>query len=405
MDAIYIILAIPFFILFIVLELLWDLYKKRGFYHVADSIACLSCGVGQQILLPLTGAGGLLIYEYVLKHTGLFEIPMNSVGIWIAVFLLDDFLYYLYHRGSHRVNFLWATHAVHHQSEEYNLSVALRQSWFTSLTSWIFYLPLALLGVPIVMFVVVRTFNTLYQFWIHTRAVGRLGFLENFLNTPSHHRVHHGINPRYIDKNHAGIFIIWDRLLGTFIEEDSEPVYGTVKPLASFNPVWANVAELARLWQMSRQTRRWFDKVKVWFAPPEWYPADLGGVVSVPEVSRSEQHKYRVTPPLSVSIYTVVSFAGLLLGGTFLLYIEHTLPRPLHLLYLSHLILGLATAGALAEGKRWGKTLELVRFAALLGVLPLLPAPYQLILLAATTLQALLFALMVGRKLVPAATA
>lgn len=398
MDAIYIILAIPVFILTILIELAWDLRKKRGYYNLADTLSCLSCGVGQQILLPFVGGIGLVIYQVVLQHFALFSLPVSSLWAWGLAFLIDDFLYYLYHRASHRVNILWATHAVHHQSEEYNLSVALRQSWFTSLTSWVFYLPLAVLGVPFLMFVIVRTFNTLYQFWIHTRAVGKMGFLESFLNTPSHHRVHHGINPRYIDKNHAGILIIWDRLLGTFIEEDSEPVYGTVKPLASFNPVWANFEEFVRLWNMSKQTRRLRDKIWVWFAPPEWRPADLGGIVSVPEITHAEQHKYRVSPPLAVSVYTVLSFAVVLAGGTYLLYISPKLQHVQHVLYIAELMLGLLTIGALAEGKAWAKNVELIRFASLLGVVPLLPHGLQLPLLLGITIHAAVFLLLAYRR-------
>lgn len=398
MDAIYIILAIPVFVVTILVELAWDLRKKRGYYNLADTLSCLSCGIGQQILLPFVGGFGLVVYQVVLKHCALFQLPMSALWAWVLAFLVDDFLYYVYHRSSHRVNVLWATHAVHHQSEEYNLSVALRQSWFTSLTSWIFYLPLAVMGVPFVMFVIVRTFNTLYQFWIHTRAVPKLGFLEWFLNTPSHHRVHHGINPRYIDKNHAGILIIWDRLLGTFIEEDSEPVYGTVKPLASFNPVWANFEEFVRLWQMSKQTRRIRDKIWIWFAPPEWRPADLGGVVSVPEITQADQHKYRVTPPLSVSMYTVLSFTLMLAAGTYLLSIEATLRPVYHVLYLAELMLGLLTISALGEGKPWAKSVELFRFASLLAAVPLVPPALKFPLLVGTTILAVVFFLLAGRQ-------
>jgi sterol desaturase/sphingolipid hydroxylase (fatty acid hydroxylase superfamily) len=394
MDAIYIILAIPVFILSILVELAYDRYRRTGLYNFADSISCLSCGVGQQILLPLTGMMGLSIYQSVQSHLGLFTIPQTALWAWAVMFLIDDFLYYLYHWGSHRVNILWATHAVHHQSEEYNLSVALRQSWFTSLTSWVFYLPLALLGFPLVMFVIVRTFNTLYQFWIHTRAIGKLGFLESFLNTPSHHRVHHGINPKYIDRNHAGILIIWDKLLGTFQVEEEEPVYGTVKPLASFNPVWANFAELERLWDISRRTKRLRDKIWIWFAPPEWHPADHGGVVVVPQVSRTSQQKYQVSPPLTVSLYTVQSFTSLLAASTLFIYIAHRLSLPLQLLFIAHLVVGLATCSAIEEGKPWARSVELIRFVALLGVLPLIPAAYQLAVVLAVVVQLTLFGLL-----------
>lgn len=394
MDAIYIILAIPVFILSILIELAYDRYRRTGLYNFADTISCLSCGVGQQILLPFTGMLGLWVYQVVQARCGLFTISPSALWAWVVMFLIDDFLYYLYHWGSHRVNILWATHAVHHQSEEYNLSVALRQSWFTSLTSWVFYLPLALLGFPLRMFVIVRTFNTLYQFWIHTRAVGKLGFLESFLNTPSHHRVHHGINPKYIDRNHAGILIIWDKLLGTFQEEQEEPVYGTVKPLASFNPVWANFAELERLWDISRRTQRLRDKIWIWFAPPEWHPADLGGVVVVPQASRATQRKYQVRQPLGVSLYTVLSFAVLLAASTLFIYIAPKLSPALQLLCIAHLVVGLAACSALEEGKSWGKTVELMRFVALLGTLPLIPAAYQLGVLTTIAVHLTLFALL-----------
>jgi hypothetical protein len=176
---------------------------------------------------------------------------------------------------------------VHHQSEEYNFSVALRQSWFGQLTSWLFYVPLAIAGFPPAMFLVMTTLNTLYQFFIHTRLVGRLGPLEYVLNTPSHHRVHHGVNPRYVDRNYAGILIIWDRLFGTFEPEGDEPVYGLVKPLGSFNPLWANLHYWAQMADVARRTRRLRDKLRAFVAPPEWRPADLGGPVVVPEPDRS----------------------------------------------------------------------------------------------------------------------
>jgi len=148
--------------------------------------------------------------------------------------------------------------------------VALRQSWFGPLFSWVFYVPLAIAGFPPVMFLITHTLNTLYQFFIHTRLVGRLGPLEHFMNTPSHHRVHHGINPQYIDKNYAGVFIIWDRLLGTFEPEGVEPVYGLVKPLGSFSPLWANVHRWVEIASLSRQSRRLRDKLWAWLAPPGW---------------------------------------------------------------------------------------------------------------------------------------
>jgi sterol desaturase/sphingolipid hydroxylase (fatty acid hydroxylase superfamily) len=286
MESILIVLAIPVFLAFMGLELLVARKRGRRLYRFADSIANLGNGIGEQVIgafaLPLTVG----VYAAIWAHARLATISERSVAAWVVLFFAVDLCYYVFHRAAHRINFLWAGHVVHHQSEEYNLSVALRQSWAQQLFQWAFYVPLALAGFPPGMFLVMTTLNTLYQFFIHTRLVGRLGPLEWVLNTPSHHRVHHGVNPRYIDRNYAGVLIIWDRLFGTFEPEAKEPIYGLVKPLGSFNPLWANVHYWAEMASMARRTRRLRDKVAAFVAPPEWRPADLGGPVVVPEPDR-----------------------------------------------------------------------------------------------------------------------
>ncbi|MEZ4293899.1 MAG: sterol desaturase family protein [Polyangiaceae bacterium] len=296
MDARIIAISIPFFFLLIGIEFAVVRTKPDLRYRLHDSISSLSCGVGQQML----GAFLHLVFPLVpyLFLFSKFRVTTLSPSLltWALLFLGVDLGYWAYHWASHRVNFLWAMHVVHHQSEEYNLTTALRQSWFTAAISWVFYMPMAILGFPAEMFVVVYTLDIVYQFWIHTRTVGKLGPLEWIMNTPSHHRVHHGIDPKYIDKNYAGIFIIWDRLFGTFTKEDTEPVYGIVGPLSSWNPFWANTQPFVKLWQMSRATSRLRDKLWVWFAPPEWRPRDLGGPVTIPEVSRA-QVRYATPAP------------------------------------------------------------------------------------------------------------
>ena len=153
------------------------------------------------------------------------------------------FCYYWQHRLSHERTLLWASHVVHHQSEDYNLGTALRQTSTSFLFAWIFYVPMFLLGVPFDVFVTIAAVNLVYQFWVHTEHVGKLGFLETFLVTPSNHRVHHACNKRYIDANYGGVFILWDRLFGTFVDETvlEKPIYGTLKPLRSWDPLWANM--------------------------------------------------------------------------------------------------------------------------------------------------------------------
>jgi len=195
MESTLIVLSIPIFLAFIGGELLIARWRGRRLYHFADSIANLGNGIGEQVIqafcIPITVG----VYVAVYAHARLQTLT-PSLLTWTVLFFAVDFLYYAYHRASHRVNFLWAGHVVHHSSEEYNFSVALRQSWFgQQLTEWVFFLPLALAGFPPPMFLLIITLNTLYQFFIHTRLVGRLGPLEWFMNTPSHHRVHHGVNP------------------------------------------------------------------------------------------------------------------------------------------------------------------------------------------------------------------
>ena len=163
---------------------------------------------------------------------------------------------------------MWGSHIPHHQSEEYNLSVALRQGVFQGCFFWLFYLPLAFIGFPPALFILMASIDTLYQFWIHTRTIGKLGPLEWVLNTPSHHRVHHAKNPKYIDKNHAGILIIWDRLFGSFVPETEEPRYGIIKPLRSYNPLWINMHGWVEMWHALKRAPGILGKIKCIFGSP-----------------------------------------------------------------------------------------------------------------------------------------
>lgn len=216
---------------------------------------------------------GLYAYFYIYEHFRFFEFAMTNPWAWVLCIVGQDFCYYWSHRLAHEVNFLWAGHVIHHHSEEYNLVVALRQTGLGGLVSWIFYVPLALFGFHPWMYLASGQINLIYQFWVHTKAVGKIGKIgEYLLSTPSHHRVHHAINPIYIDKNHGGIFIIFDRMFGTFREETEPCVYGTVKPLRSFNPVYANFHYYWELLKQAFQAEYFLDKILVFFKPPGWIP-------------------------------------------------------------------------------------------------------------------------------------
>ena len=399
MDARAIALSVPFFFLLIALELLVTRRRGEQVFAFHDAIGSLSCGVGQQAIGLVTAAAKAAGYALVYERFHLLAISPRSPVAWLVLFVATDLAYYAYHRASHRVNFLWATHAVHHQSEEYNLSTALRQSWFTSFTSWIFYLPLAVIGFPTGMFVLIYTLNTLYQFWIHTRAVDRIGFFETFLNTPSHHRVHHGVDPAYIDRNYAGVFIVWDRLFGTFEREGREPVYGTVKPLGSFNPFWANIEPWVQLFALSRGMKRLRDKVWLFLAPPEWRPAYLGGNVVIPEVSRAAQRKYETVVPRGLNLYVGVAFALVVGGTTALLAFQSELGASGVALAAASILFGLLTPGGLFEARRWAVPVEWIRLGLLVAFAAWLArgSASQLPIVAGASAVALGLAIWVGR--------
>ena len=227
----------------------------------------------------------------------------------------------------HTVNAPWAGHVVHHSSEDYNLAVALRQGTFQGVFSWVFYLPLAILGYPPAWFAAMASFDTLYQFWIHTRAIGKLGPLELVFNTPSHHRVHHARNPKYLDKNYAGTLIIWDRMFGTFQPEEEEPVYGLTKPLNSWNPLWANLHVSRDLFNDAWLAPRMVDKLRIWFMPPGWRPEGLAPNPVVPEVTRQTVIPYDTDLPRGLNVYVLCHFVGTLLLAVGLLAMAPSLAR------------------------------------------------------------------------------
>jgi len=368
----YIALAVPFFFLLIGVEL-WAA-RRRGadVYRLNDAVSDLSAGIFQQVALIFMKVGLLLAYAWVWRHARVIELDAASPWTWLAAIVLVDVLYYWWHRLSHEVNVLWAAHVVHHSSEEYNLAVALRQGVLTPLTSLPFHLPLAVLGFPLLVFAAADAVSTLYQFWIHTRLVGRLGALERVINTPSHHRVHHGINPRYLDRNYGAILIVWDRLFRTFEPEGEEVAYGLVKPLRSFRPFRAQFHFIGELAGRVRGTPRLADKLRVLWKGPEWTPPGMAPLPQPAPVSPATFVKHDPPLPRSARAYVVVQLALTVAGATALMFEEARLP-------LAHLAAGaalvfvtLAQWGELLEGRRRALPLELARLAAAVALAALL---------------------------------
>lgn len=304
MDTTLIAYAAPAFLLLILAELAWGLRRGRNNYRVNDAINSISLGLLSTLINVLTAGVGLFFYLGVQRWAP-WNLPLNSVWTWAAAFLLFDFCYYWHHRLGHEVALLWATHSVHHQSEEYNLSTALRQTGSTFLLGWAFYLPMALVGIPAAVYAAVYSLNLLYQFWIHTEHVGRLGWYDRVFGSPSNHRVHHGQNAYCLDKNYGGFLMLWDRLFGTFVDERAEepPIYGVRGQLASWNPLYANLKVYLDLWRQAGALPRWQDKLKVWFKPPGWTPEGVNLAWDA-----TAFRKYDTTIPRRLQAYAVLQF-------------------------------------------------------------------------------------------------
>jgi sterol desaturase/sphingolipid hydroxylase (fatty acid hydroxylase superfamily) len=363
-----IVLAIPVFLLLIGVELAAVWLGRKDYYRLSDTLNDLSCGIFDQVVGVFLKTALFAGYVFVYERLRVATLPGDSGLVWAACFLGVDFLYYWFHRTSHEVNAFWAAHVVHHQSEEFNLAVALRQGALQGAVSWAFYLPLGWLGFPPLVFLTCSSVNTLYQFWIHTRTIGKLGPLEWVLNTPSNHRVHHGRDPKYIDRNHGGTLIVWDRLFGTYAPEQEEPVYGITKPLRSWNPLWAHLHYWVELLDLARRARRLSDRLRVFVKPPGWRPDELGGYAPAPEVDRASYRKWDVPLPRGVAVYALAHFGLLLAISAAYLNLERRLAPDALLWGAAWIVLSLLALGALLERRRWAPYLEAARLAGMLAL-------------------------------------
>lgn len=314
-----IVLSIPIFFILIGVELLIERFTHKELYRLPDAIANISCGITSQLSGLFLAIFGIGVYQLIYEKLSFFVLEKTWL-YWLGLFLLVDFAYYWAHRMSHEVNLFWGGHVVHHQSEDYNLSVALRQSSLQVIWTFAFSLPIAFLGFRTVDFALVSAFNTLYQFWIHTETIGKMGWFEYIFNTPSHHRVHHGRNPKYIDKNHAGSLIIWDRMFGTFQAEEEKPTYGITKPINSWNAVYANVSHYMEMGKDLRRIPSWTDRIKYLFKKPGWLPPSLGGYRPAEEVDRATYRKYDTPAPMMLNLYVLFQYILCLVGTALFLF-------------------------------------------------------------------------------------
>lgn len=309
------VIAMPAFLVLIVIEKLYGHFKNNDTVPVIDAISSLYSGVTNAVKDVLGLSLAIISYEFMVKHLAIYHIQTTWL-VYVVAFIVIDFYGYWTHRWAHQINFFWNKHVIHHSSEEFNLPCALRQSVSSFINIFTFLLiPAAFLGVPARVIAIVLPLHLFLQFWYHTRHIGKLGFLEHIIVTPSHHRVHHAINPKYLDKNHGQIFIFWDKIFGTFQEElDHEPaVFGITRPAQTWNPIVINFQHLFLMIKDAWRAEHWSDKLTIWFKPTGWRPEGFEEKYPVNKIT-DVYHFEKYNPKLSQNLYywSIIQFFILL---------------------------------------------------------------------------------------------
>ncbi|GAB4027552.1 sterol desaturase family protein [Spirosoma koreense] len=373
--------AVPLFLGLMGLEYLVAKWQKKSYFRFDTSVANLNVGIAERLLDSFTVGGFYFVYDYLHRHYALFEIPANTWG-WVGLLLATDFVWYWYHRLAHEINVLWAVHVVHHQSDDFNYTVSARITVFQAAVRTGFWSILPLIGFPAEMITTVLLIHGLYPFFIHTRTIGKLGWLEYILVTPSHHRVHHASNPQYLDKNYGDMFIIWDKLFHTFAEEAEEPIYGLTKPLESHSFLWQHVHGLLEVLAAAHQTTGWANKLAILFGRPDRIDPGirdalerrfLSTLVERREIASNKRWRFRG--------YVAGQLAGTLLILFMFLLLEAYVPAYLQFLTTLFILLTLINCGALLEQRQWVLYLEIGRLSILwLALYGLLGYPMLLVL-------------------------
>lgn len=377
-----IIYAIPVFMLTVTFEFWWA-YRFRGnltpaagggmrqIYNFSDSASSLMIGVLSRVASAFPRILTVGIYIAVYQSFATMTWDTKSPVAWLLAFLLYDFLYYWKHRANHEVRIMWAGHITHHNSEYFNLSTALRQASTTFVFDWIFYLPMAVMGIPWQMFVLVALGNLLYQYWVHTELIGRLGWFDRVFVSPSNHRVHHGQDDYCIDKNYGGVFVFWDRFFGTFADEhvdgNGKPLpisYGVRTSLKSLNPLWGNLHYYVEIWRDLKAAKGLAAKLDTLFAPPSgWTDEHLNRF----DAAQFVRYDVPVSKPLRAYVLLQMLITFLALCGFLYVFPKlGALPAALLGVWMTA---ALVAPVAQLESRRWGQWLEATRWVALLPLL------------------------------------
>lgn len=395
-----ILFAVPFFFGLIVIELIAGKVRGRDYYRLHDSLTSLATGTISQVVSVIQTLIPLTVYVIVYEQFATFKLGRSGFA-WLLAFVLYDLCYYWLHRFGHEMNILWAAHVVHHSSEEYNLTTALRQTG-SGFLSFIFYLPLALLGIEPLMLITVGALNLIYQFWVHTQHIAKLGWFEKIFVTPSNHRAHHAQNTIYIDRNYGGVFIVWDRLFGSYQEElDDDPVvFGIRGAVKTWNPLWVNWQVYNQLLQDAINTRNWWYKVTIWFRRTGWRPGDVidaRPIAKNDDLSEFQKFDSHVTGPLKAhcliqfiaTTFIALSFAN---NATYM-GLQDQIAVVVFTLLSSYSI------GVLMEGRHYAGVLETMRLSLLLIACLLLPIPLGLSILLGMSAAFGLPLLFIGRQM------
>lgn len=363
--------AMPIFLVLIIIEKLYGYYKGEDTAPLMDSVSSISSGMVNSLKDVLGLSITLLSYEWMSNHLALFRQEVSIASVLIA-FIVIDFYGYWSHRLSHQINFLWNKHAIHHSSEEFNLSCALRQSISSFVNLFTFLLlPAAIVGVPAKVIAITLPIHLFLQFWYHTKHIKKMGILEKIIVTPSHHRVHHAINPEYMDKNHGQIFIFWDKLFGTFQEEldDVPAVFGITRPAQTWNPFRINFQHLWLLISDAWRAENWKDKLTIWFQPTGWRPANFEEKYPVAKITNVYQFTKYGSQHSKLLLYWSLFQLFLTLGLVSILYLSiANLSLDNIFIYAFFIFISVYSYTELMDTNKFAMLWETIRFTYGIGV-------------------------------------
>jgi alkylglycerol monooxygenase len=355
----------PVILAIVVIEFIYCLYVKNGFYEFQDSMSSLGTAIINQCMNLFVAFLVIVPFTWIYEQASFSHHEANWITYTLGLIGVD-FLFYWFHRMGHSINFLWAAHMPHHSTEELNYAVGLRSSLTQRLASFLFYWPMLLVGISPALLTEIVALHLLYQFLGHTRVVPKLpAFIENVFNTPSHHRVHHGLNKQYINKNYAGMFIVWDKLFGTWEAEVEEVFYGCNRPAHTWDPTLINIQWWAYLWKDCKETPKWIDKIKVWFMPLGWRPPGVTPLPPAKTWTKKNLVKFQTEPLKNSYAYIVMQ---LFIGMIFMFFVIGD-KSPLTAFEKTIMAVNfwvMATVwGGLLESKKWSIPLEVLRVLSL----------------------------------------